>query len=76
MDGAARRHKRELDVAISCAWHSVVFEAKAQKGRLKKLSEYLEVKAKPRKRQTPEEMFAILSQFQAGGAPIDIREVN
>jgi hypothetical protein len=72
MEGAARRHRRDFELAITGAWHA---EAFARQKRLKGLADYIGEKPKRRK-QSPEEMFAILSQFQAGGAPIDIREVN
>jgi hypothetical protein len=72
MEGAARRQKREFDLAITQAWHAVAFD---RTKRLKGLADYLVVKPKY-KAQTPEAMFAALMQMQAGGAPLSIREIN
>jgi hypothetical protein len=72
MEGAARRQKREFDLAIIQAWHT---EAFARAKRLKKLSEYLADKPK-RRAQTPDEMFAALQQLKAAGAPMNIRQIN
>lgn len=72
MEGAARRQKREYELTVVGAWHA---EAFARQKRLKKLGDYLGDKPKAR-RQTPEEMFAVIQQFKAGGAPMNIREVN
>jgi hypothetical protein len=70
MEGAARRQKREFELAIIGAWHT---EAFARAKHLKKLSEYLA--DKPRA-QTPDEMFAALQQMKAAGAPMNIRQIN
>jgi hypothetical protein len=72
MEGAARRQKREFELAIIGAWHT---EAFARAKRLKNLSEYLADKP-TRKAQTPDEMFAALQQLKAAGAPMNIRQIN
>jgi len=70
MEGAARRQKREFELAVTGAWHA---EAFARSKRLKKLSDYLQPKATA---STPAEMLAVLRELQAGGAPMNIRRVN
>lgn len=77
MEGAALRHKRELDMLIAGAWHTAIFGLNGYAGKLrgKNLSDYLN-SAKPKKAQTPDEMFAALLMTQAGGAPLNIRKLN
>lgn len=70
MEGAARRARREQELAILQAWHG---EAFARTKRLKGLSDYLGEK---KKAQTPEEMLAVFRSFQSRGAPMNIRQVN
>lgn len=72
MEGRARAAKRESDAMLSQAWHT---EAFARQKTLKPLDKLLAAKPKKR-RQTPDEMWAILQQYHAGGAPMSIREIN
>jgi hypothetical protein len=72
MDGAARRQKWEFDLMVSGAWHA---EAFARTKQLKQLSDYTGTKP-VRKAQTPDEMLAALQMMKAGGAPLNIRELN
>jgi hypothetical protein len=73
MEGAARRQKRAFDLVIIGAWHT---EAFARTKKLKALSDYVGDKPKPFKATTPEQMLAAFQAMQAGGAPLNIREVN
>jgi hypothetical protein len=70
MEGAANRHKREFELAITQAWHG---EAFARTKLLKGLGDYLK---RPKKAQTPDQMLAALKMYADGGAPLNIRTLN
>lgn len=75
MKGATRAATRRADENTTQAYLALNFYCLAQKGKLKPLKEYLI--DKPRKRKmSPAEIFGILQQFHAGGAPLNIREIN
>jgi hypothetical protein len=75
MKGVARAAARRTDENTIQVYQALSFYCLAQKGKLKAVKHYLIDKPKKRK-MSPEEMFGILQQFQAGGAPLNIREVN
>jgi hypothetical protein len=69
MAGVRKRLEREADDQIALAWQTGVFAATAQAGKLKPLKHYLR---KPGRKQSGEEMVAIMRQFQARGAAMKI----
>ena len=75
MKGAAKAAARRADENTTQCYQVLQFYGLAMSKRLKPLKHYLIDKPK-RRVQTPDEMFAILQQFQAGGAPLNIREIN
>ena len=70
MEGVSRRAKRESDASLSQAWH---IEAFARQKKLKPLRELLGIKPK---RQTPDEMLAVLRSFAGRGVPMNFKQVN
>lgn len=74
MEGAALAAKRQHEGELVLAWHTAAFGAAAQAGKLKRLTHYLP--KKPQREQTPEEMLAVLREFKARGANMNIRRVN
>ena len=59
---------------MSQAWHTEAFarmKGKDFKGALDRI-----IKPRRPRKQSPEEMLAILLQCQAGGAPIKITDIN
>jgi hypothetical protein len=76
MEGASRAAARRADDDTRLAYRALTFYGLAMKGKLKEVSHYLIEKPAPPKRQSPDQMFAILQQYAAGGAPINIRELN
>jgi hypothetical protein len=76
MEGAARAANRKADANTVLAYQCLQFYGLAMNGKLKGLSEYLIEKPKRKRAQTPDEMFAALQMFKAGGAPMNIRQIN
>lgn len=76
MKGAARAAGRRADENTILAYRALHFYALAMSKGLKPLSEYLIEKPKPRKAQTPDEMFAALLDMKMHGAPMNIRKIN
>lgn len=76
MEGAALAANRRSDANTILAYTCLQFYGLAMKGRLKPLKDYLIEKPKPKRAQTPDEMFAALQMFAAAGAPMTIREIN
>ena len=76
MEGAALAANRRYDRDTILAYRVLQFYGLAMKGRLKPLQEYLTEKPKPKRAQTPDEMFQALQMFAAAGAPMSIRQVN
>lgn len=75
MKGAARAAERRRDENTVMAYQAATFRGASTAGKLKGIKHYL-IHKPERRAQTPAEMFAILQQYQAGGAPISIREIN
>lgn len=77
-DGKGKAARRRVEDAVVSSWLIAARTAEAMSGKLKPLDRILAKVSFPRKRrkQTPEEMLAILMQCQAGGAPISIGEMN
>jgi hypothetical protein len=73
MQGAARAAKREHDEGTARAWLTANFSAAAQCGKLKCLSSYVKVE---RKRQSTDEMLAVLRSIAGSGTPLNIRKLN
>lgn len=74
MDGRARAAKREADLLFWQAWHVEAFarmSGRDFKAAIKKIG-----KPKRPRKQSPAEMLAILRQFEAGGAPMKITDIN
>lgn len=71
MEGRARAANRRLEEHLYGAWHSEAFQ---REKRLKPLSKYLTPATS--QRQTPEDMLAMLREFQSRGAAMDIKKMN
>ena len=69
MTGVRKRLEREVENQIALAWQTGAFAATAQAGKLKPLRHYLR---KPGQKQSPDEMMAVLREFQARGASMKI----
>jgi hypothetical protein len=75
MEGAARAANRRSDRDTLLAYRALQFYGLAMKGKLKAVGHYMIEKPKVKK-QTAEQMLAILQQYADGGAPLTIREIN
>lgn len=75
--GRSLAAERAVEDAVVLSWLTGVRTAEAMAGKPKRLDKLL-AKLKPSKprRQTADEMLAVLRQFQAGGAPMDIKSVH
>jgi hypothetical protein len=76
MEGSAKAANRRADQNTILAYQGISFYGLAQKGKLKRLSEYLIEKPPRPKAQTAEEMLAVLQGMAGGGTPMNIRRVN
>jgi hypothetical protein len=76
MEGASRAAARRADENTILAYQALNFYGLAQKGKLKRLTEYLIEKPKPRKPQSAAQMLAILQGMKGAGTPMNIRRVN
>lgn len=71
MEGAALKSEREYDLAIAQVWHAARFNALAQVGKLKSLSNYIGKKASGKK-STLASAIAFFHNMKAAGFPVEI----
>lgn len=72
MQGVRKRLVAENEAETRVAWTTAAFSGAAQAGKLKPLRNYL----RKARRQTPQEMLAVLKSFQAGGAKMKIERFD
>ena len=75
MEGAALKSEREYDMVIAAQWHGARFNALAQNGKLKSLSNYIGKRASGKTSQAA----AAASFFHAmksAGFPVEITRVE
>lgn len=73
MQAVRKRLKAELDGRTRQAWESGSFAGLASVGKLKDLKHYLGTSGR---RQTPQEMLAVMRSFQAKGAKMKITRIK
>jgi hypothetical protein len=73
MRGVRKRLEIDSETRTQQAWETGAFGAAAQAGKLKALSHYLR---KPGRRQTPQEMLAVMRSFQSKGAKMSIKRIR
>lgn len=76
MEGAALRQEREYDLSIAQQWHGAKFNALAQVGKLKSLSNYIGKRATGGKKSTLASAIAFFHSMKAAGFPVEISRVE
>lgn len=75
MDAAALSTEREYDLSIAHAWHAAKFNALAQAGKLRALSNYISKKSMGKKSAAAEAV-AFFHAMKAAGLPVTITRVE
>lgn len=75
MQGAQLKFEREYDLSIAHAWHAAKFNALAQVGKLKSLSNYTGKRASGKK-STAAQAVAFFHAMKAAGLPVTITRVE
>ncbi len=76
MDGVLRLRQAERDAALSDAYTTAAFSAAAQVGKLKPLDHYRRKAKSGGVARTPKDMLNAFRQFQANGAPMQIKRIE
>lgn len=71
MEGAQLKSEREYDLAIAGQWHGARFNALAQNGKLRSLSNYL-TKRSAGKKSTLASAISFFHSMKAAGFPVEI----
>lgn len=75
MEGAALKAEREYDLAIAQVWHGARFNALAQVGKLRGLSNYIGKRATGKK-STLASAVSFFHSMRAAGFPVTITRVE
>lgn len=74
MEGAQLKAEREYDMAIAHQWHGARFNALAQVGKLKPLSNYIAQRSTGKKAKHAQAV-AFFHAMRAAGLPVEITRV-
>ncbi len=76
MEGVRKRMKREDDAGFARSYEIAILSATAQAGKLKTLAHYQRKRDAGTRRQSPQEMLAVLKSLKANGAKMKISRVK